>query len=63
MLKTTRWATLAALLMVAAAAAVTPLVSQAQGQPAPAATPGAGDRRPRLRHLPRRPPRWRRPAE
>jgi biopolymer transport protein ExbB len=39
MLKTTRWATLAALLMVAAAAAVTPLVSQAQGQPAPAATP------------------------
>jgi biopolymer transport protein ExbB len=39
MLKTTRWATLAALLMVAAAAAVTPLVSQAQGQPAPAPTP------------------------
>ena len=39
MLKTTRWATLAALFMVAAAAAVTPLVSQAQGQPAPAATP------------------------
>jgi biopolymer transport protein ExbB len=39
MLKTTRWATLAALLMVAAAAAVTPLASQAQGQPAPAATP------------------------
>jgi biopolymer transport protein ExbB len=39
MLKTTRWATLAALFMVAAAAAVTPLVTQAQGQPAPAATP------------------------
>ena len=39
MLKTTRWATLAALLMVAAAAAVTPLVSQAQGQPAPSPTP------------------------
>jgi len=40
MLKTTRWATLAALLMVAASAAVTPLASQAQGQPAaPAAAP------------------------
>ncbi len=40
MLKTTRWATLAALLMVAASAAITPLVSQAQGQPAaPAAAP------------------------
>jgi biopolymer transport protein ExbB len=42
MLKTTRWATLAALLMVAASAAVTPLASQAQGQPAaPAAAPAA----------------------
>ena len=42
MLKTTRWATLAALLLVAASAAVTPLASQAQGQPsAPAAAPAA----------------------
>ena len=40
MLKMTRWATLAALLLVAASAAVTPLASQAQGQPA-AAPPAA----------------------
>jgi len=39
MLKTTRWATLAALLALGASVAITPLVSQAQGQPpAPAAT-------------------------
>ena len=42
MLKTTRWATLAALLLVAVSASVTPLASQAQGQPsAPAAAPAA----------------------
>jgi biopolymer transport protein ExbB len=38
MLKTTRWATLAAIVLVAAAAAVTPIATEAQGQsPAPAA--------------------------